>query len=85
MTRYINPRGETKEQWLKSNAVRLYCIPKLEDIPVEKRLVCLVDNGAFTAAAVAEDDVGYRAFTRADDYRPKTWWLAPADLLLNVT
>lgn len=69
---YINPVGETKESWLQKNGRRLSGVPNTyrdgNDIAV-----CLVDNGRFTAAAIAVNPRELDAF-RYPDGRPKTWF-----------
>jgi hypothetical protein len=45
-----------------------------DDIPNNKVLVCLVDNGPFFAAGVAYDRRELKAFNHEDDPRPKIWY-----------
>lgn len=80
---YINPtNGQTKEQWLKDNAIELPYPPAPRDLDKEHSIVCLVNNWQFTAAAVAYDKRELRAFLQ-DDGREKTWWLVETKLLLD--
>lgn len=79
---YINPTdGTTKESWLASHGVRHpEIVPEsarttFEDKPCT--CVVLVDNGAFTAAAIAYNDDELEAFTHYRDYRPKRFFLVP--------
>ena len=46
-----------------------------KDVPVNKGLICVVDNGPFEAAGFAYNENEFLAFSREDDYRPKTWLL----------
>jgi hypothetical protein len=77
---YINPTNMSKEQWLRENGVE---VPK----PIAKHhpagdelVVCLVDNGAFTAAGIAYDDGERDAFMYPDS-RPMRWYLVKRELL----
>lgn len=52
---YINPENMTKEEWLEKNAQELKTSNMAGSFSWEdksKRLIILVDNGPFTAAAV---------------------------------
>jgi hypothetical protein len=75
---YINPVGMTKEQWLATNAVEI-SNPHGQTPPSGKRFVVLVDNGPFTAAAVAFNSSELDVFTRPD---PTT--SEPSDFLLDL-
>lgn len=74
---YINA-VEGKEAFLQKHGVRY------EGIPSNHReggnvVVCLVDNGAFTAAAIAYDPRELEAFKYADGRR-RQWWLLPIEI-----
>ena len=75
---YINPKGETKEEWLRREGRE---VPEteplmLKDFVVSDELpVCWVDNGHFTAAAVAYSKGEVRAFQVLGDTRPKIWFM----------
>lgn len=85
---YINPESKTKEQWLDDNSIECVAGP----IPTVKMfegvsghtVVCLVDNGDFTAAGVAYDAEELRRFTYPCG-RPKIWYLIPNENLDKVT
>lgn len=79
---YINPQGESKESFLMREGTPLMCASFPEDDDLA--LVCLVDNGAFTAAGVCYDEDEMRAFDGARDMRPKRWFTVPKHLLYDV-
>jgi hypothetical protein len=78
---YINPRISSKEKWLKENGTKLWDIPNVhcKDGSV---VICLVNNGSFTAAAIAYNLEELKAF-RDDpfDLREKQWWAVPIEKL----
>ena len=77
---YINPSNMPKEQWLEENGQNVS--PKFaREHKIDGRyLVCLVDNGPFTAAGICYDDRERDAFL-IPDQRPKTWYLVSKELL----
>lgn len=83
---YINPENMSKENWLAEHATRgpSEIMPNIETIPVKHRRVCVVDNGAFTAAGVAFDEDEAAAFNYFDG-RPKFWFIVPDEKLEEVT
>lgn len=84
---YINPIGETKEDWLVRHTHIHTNEPEwMTETNGGTRChwVCLVDNGAFTAAGIAYDEREFNAFSR-DDGRPKQWFLIPDEYLASVT
>ena len=80
MGTYINPPDCSKEEWLKKNAVSASMIPP--HVYKDRGLVavCLVDNGAFTAAGICVDQQELEVFSRPDS-RPKIWYKVPEDKL----
>lgn len=84
---YINPPDMTKETWLINNAIDATALIGVErswaTVPEGTLPVCVVDNGAFTAAGIAFDEQEYNAFNRDDD-RAKFFVLVPIDKLLEV-
>ncbi|KKM62350.1 hypothetical protein LCGC14_1522510 [marine sediment metagenome] len=46
----------------------------VDDVPADKAIICVVDNGPFEAAAFAYNDEELRDFTHPDP-RPKQWLL----------
>lgn len=81
---YVNPQTETKEAWLSRHGTVLLIMPEWEAVPSNQLPVCLVDNGPFTAAAVAFSQSEYKYFMKPDS-RPKVWYLAKIDDLKTVS
>jgi hypothetical protein len=83
---YINPSNMSKEQWLslhaKGGSSRAPASHYNEE--TNEVAVCLVDNGMFTAAAVAFEPRELEAFTYPDDRRPKKWFQVPVADVANV-
>lgn len=80
---YINPTDMSKEDWLARNGKPGYeefIDPSTGDISV-----CLVENGYFTAAAVAYSKREFDAFSRPSDGRPKLWFRVPVEQVNLVT
>ena len=91
---YINPPEGTKEEWLENNGLEVMGpawallatnFPGLMN-HLEGRgvYVCLVDNGPFTAAAVAYSEAEFNAFNHPSDYRPKKWYVVPRRDVIGV-
>jgi hypothetical protein len=86
MGAYVNPRGMSKEKWLAENGVRLdtetmVLQPYAVLCGKEFLPVVLVDNGPFTAAAIAYSEAEFDAFMDPLDRRPKSVYLCvTADL-----
>ena len=78
---YINPKDSTKERWLATYG-ELTIFPTF-DSKSGKIPVCLVDNGAFTAAGICYCQEELDAFTEPDG-RYKVWYLVPKDKILEV-
>ena len=72
---YINPRDKTKEQYLAACGEELPSCPKWADIPQGKVLVCWMNNGWMTAAAIAYSERELGDFNLPSDTRPKKWYL----------
>ena len=70
---YINPRGVTKETWLKEKGDLLHYAPKAHKEGT-KLAVCLVSNLAFSAAAVAFRQEELEALSDPTDTRHKFWF-----------
>ena len=69
-------------------AIRLDGPPKsFKDIPQTKALICVVDNGAFEAAAFCYSAREFEDFTEPSDSRPKEWLMMDkktAEELVNL-
>lgn len=77
---YIDPKDGTKESWLHENGKLIKNSEVKEHNAGDQVLVCLVDNGFFTAAGIAYDNRERDAFLIPDP-RPKQWYLVDRDLL----
>ena len=73
MGTYINPQDMTKEEWLILHGTEII-IPSDKYITEDTVVVCLVNNGPFTAAAVAYDLNELNYFKEPGDTRPKHWY-----------
>ena len=80
---YINPSHMSKEQWLIENGVLVMGVPEFNKT-ASYFPVCLVDNGPFTAAAIAFDEREMAAFNQPRDYRLKEWYLVQKDKLIEA-
>ena len=81
----VNPSDQSKEAWLFAHG-ELVDQPKAFDTVPEGMLpVCLVDNGIFSAAAVAFDADEFKSFTDKTDRRPKLWYQVETDALFEVS
>lgn len=81
---YINPEGMTKEDWLDDNNINKSMTPFSKELIGEDNFaVCLVSNGAFTAAAVAFNEREYNDFKEPDG-RPKIWFIVKKSAIKKV-
>jgi len=80
---YINPAGCTKEEFLKINGILLSRAQWPDND--EMALVCLVDNGPFSAAAIACSRSEMKVFNRPDDPRPMKWYWVKKEKLYDVS
>lgn len=83
MGEYINPLNESKESFLEREGRKVENIV-WEEIPVGNIPVIHVDNGVFSAAAIAYSKCELQAFTTPGDYRPKSLYLVPVDKILGL-
>lgn len=81
---YINPPKADKLKWLLDHGTIIIFPPSRHLNDDDEIAVCLVDNGAFTAAAVAYSEHELAVFTR-EDGRPKDWFWVPIDDVCAVT
>ena len=81
---YINPPDSSKEEWLAQHGTPISSSEAATFIFDGECLpVCLVNNGAFTAAGIAYDPRERDAFIRPDygKQRPRRWFKVPKHLL----
>ena len=83
---YLNPLHESKEAFLerhgrpiKESEFKNWDFLKKDELPV-----VWVNNGPFTAAAVAYDEGELRAFTEHKDPRPKSYFAVPFALIITT-
>ena len=85
MGAYVNSLKEKKEKFLEREGVELSGDIVWEIADEENLFVCLVDNGHFTAAAIAYSEREFEAFNDSMDTRPKQWYLVPISKLHEVS
>lgn len=76
---YINPLNMTKEEWLRRNGVPVNHLTAQNHHAGDRVVVCLVDNGAFTAAGIAYDDRERDEFCRPNK-RLRQFYLVPREV-----
>jgi len=83
---YINPRNETKEEFLKKNGKSITNILsfRFNDVEPGYLPVVLLDNGHFTAAGICYDEREFLDFIDSNDSRPKTLFVVSIEKLLEV-
>ena len=76
---YIDPRGTSKEAWLRHHGIQKLVAPTRfrEGNYVA---VCLVDNGMFSAAGICYSQEELTDFVRFDG-RAKIWYYVPIEEL----
>jgi len=86
---YVNPHLMPKEEWLHVNAYY-----EGDDAELAKKEadfkdtfpVCLVDNGPFTAAGIAFDEIEWEEIVGPpEDNRPKRWFIVHKEYLIGVS
>jgi len=75
---YINPPDCSKEQFLHNHGRPV--LPGAARITHDELPVCLVNNGAFTAAGIAYSAEEIEAFSRPDG-RAKLWFMVSREKL----
>lgn len=86
MGSYINPYNETKEAFLDREGVLITKNTATWHVDFNNELlVALVDNGGFTAAAIAYDEGERNDFTSPDDLRPIKYYLVQRFKLYPVS
>lgn len=84
MGAYVNPKNETKETWLEREGDEVETID-YDNIPENKYPVVLVDNGTFTAGAIAFHRGEWEVFDNPDDTRPRRFFLVDIEKLHKVS
>jgi len=81
---YINPTDMTKELFLAMHGLEIRKTVVSWPPKADHVLVCMVNNGPFRAAGVANSQEEMQVFLRDDpgDYRPKRWFVVPAEMVL---
>jgi hypothetical protein len=85
MGAYIDPPNESKEDFLIREGEHKHSAPPYKDIPKDKKLVILINNGPFTAAAIAFNAEEYDNFIKRQDSRPKRFYLVETEKLFPVS
>jgi hypothetical protein len=92
MGRYINPPGETKEQWLDKNATPtseefFHSTPHSQLLMENKYHILLINNILFQAAMVIDrpSEYDYVLEMLKTDNRPKKFFIADIDRTLEVS
>lgn len=88
MGAYINPVGETKEDFLRREGKHIFLreAKEFDFSDKENLVVILVNNGPFTAAGIAYDKKELDAWTNdPTDLRPMTYWLVNKKKLYEVS
>ncbi len=85
---YIDPKDCSKEEWLLVNAAKGQKFDPMQAPDYKLRspdchFVCLVDNGSFTAAAIAFNEREFKVFAQLVRRR-KVWMQVPDAKLIEV-
>lgn len=78
---YLNPRTESKEAFLAREGTRIPDEAVSWPAPAGYTLVCLVDNGGFSAAGIADSSKEITRFQRGMSGRWHQWYLVPSHLV----
>ncbi len=84
MTIYLNPTTMTKKEFLKKNGTLVpqdQVSSKNLDDHSEICIVCLVNNGPFTAAGILDGQRDFIDFIRPYDFRPKIFFTVPTSAI----
>ena len=82
---YVNPENESKEEFLNREGELVsegngYSHIDFDLVPNNMFIVCLVNNGYFTAGGVAYSEREFKMFDEPDG-RPKKWYIVDKDKL----
>lgn len=80
---YVNPTDQTKENFLKKNGKRIEQTCKWEKIPQGYLPVVLINNLAFSAAAIGFNKREFEYLTAPEDSREKKIYLVCTSKLLE--
>lgn len=83
MGRYLNPRGQSKEDWLITHAEMIGGTPPETHINPGFNLVCWVNNGAFTAVGLCNSEKELKAMSDPNDPRATVWFWIPEELAVE--
>lgn len=78
---YLNPRDEEKEVFLGREGIR---IPDALWPSGDMYLVCLVDNGPFTAAGICYNRLEMDRFLMDRSGRARTWYWVPKEKVRGI-
>lgn len=83
---YVNPKTETKEEFLERQGKRITRseFVAFTDFSGPNLPVCLMDNGLFTAAGIAYNQREVEEFSDPNDHRPKMYYLVSKEDLRTV-
>lgn len=84
---YIEGPAKSKDQFIKDNySAKITSCPKsFEEVPSDKALICVVDNGFFEVAGFCYNQNEFIAFCSPSDSRPKTWLLMDLEKAKELT
>lgn len=83
---YINPLNESKQSFLDRVSTKIQQPLSYNDVSDDTAIICLVDNGVFSAAGIVFSERELKAFTyNVNDDRPKTWYIVPRNELYQVS
>lgn len=82
---YVNPQTGTKEAFLNQNGEMIPTPKNYTSVPSSKAIVCLVDNGMFTAAGVIYSEREFADWNNVADTRPKKWYSVDRSKLYEVS
>ncbi len=80
---YCN-QGKADELVKRHGAVKIATPKSFNDIPVDKGLICVVENGFFDAAGFCYDENEFKAFVDPDGRR-KHWLLMDKELAIKLS
>jgi len=83
---YVNPPDESKESFLKREGIAAPNTPRItwDSVPQGYLPVVLLDNGHFSAAAIAYDKSELNEATSLDDPRPRQIFMVKIEKLIPV-